>query len=114
MYPQFAGPLAQGVLDPVIIPCPMSMVLVPRPGCSGLFVLFKDMHFLGTSAHESVPLAGYLPTTCRIPVAGRDPKKVPVARAGSTSALHGRTWALLEPSWGQLGPAWGQLGTNLS
>ena len=28
---KFAGPCAQGVLDPVIIPCPMS------PGCAGLF-----------------------------------------------------------------------------
>ena len=83
------------------------------------------MHFLGTSSDESVPPAGYPPATrwlpvgyllatCWIAVAGRDPKKVAVARAGSTFALHGRTWAPLEPSWGQLGPAWGQLGTNLS
>ena len=59
-------------------------------------------------------LAGYLLATRGIVVAGRDPKKVAVAAAGSTLALHGRTWAPLEPSWGQLGPAWGQLGTNLN
>ena len=65
---EFAGPLAQGVLDPVIVPCPMSH------GCAGLIdsiVLLKDNAFLGTSAHESVLLpatcrrpAGYLPATC--------------------------------------------------
>ena len=59
---QFAGPLAQGVLDPVIIPCPMSL------GCAVLIVLFKDNAFLGTSAHESVLTAGYLLATCRLPV----------------------------------------------
>ena len=60
----FAGPCAQGVLDTVIVPRPMSL------GCSGLIdsiVLFKDNAFLGTSAHESVPLAGYLRATCRLP-----------------------------------------------
>ena len=108
MSTKFAGPLAQGVLDPVLVPCPMSWAV--------LDCLFysKIMHFLGTSADESVPPAGYSLATCWIAVAGRDPKKVAVAAAGSTFALHGRTWAPLEPSWGQLGPAWGQLGTNLS
>ena len=46
------GPCAQGVLDPVIIPCPVSL------GCAVLFSLSKDSAFLGTSAHESVPPAG--------------------------------------------------------
>ena len=50
-------PCAQGVLDPVIVPRPMSQ------GRPGLFVLSKDNAFLGTSTHESVPLAGYLPDT---------------------------------------------------
>ena len=58
---QFAGPCAQGVLDSVIAPCPLS------PGCAGLIdsiVQFKDYAFLGTSAHESVATAGYFPD-CR-------------------------------------------------
>ena len=63
---EFAGPCAQGVLDTVIVPRPMSL------GCAGLFVLFKDNAFLGTSAHESVLTAGYSPATRRIPVVGRD------------------------------------------
>ena len=55
---QFAGPCAQGVLDPLIVPRPMSL------GRPGLFVLIKDYAFLRASAHESVPLAGYLLDTC--------------------------------------------------
>ena len=58
---EIAGPCAQGVLDPVIVPRPMSHC------CAGLIdsiVLFKDNAFLGTSAHESVTPAGYLPATC--------------------------------------------------
>ena len=40
------------------------------PGCAGLIdsvVVFKDNAFLGTSAHESVTLAGYplIPAVCR-------------------------------------------------
>ena len=58
--PEIAGPCAQGVLDSVMIPCPMSL------GRPGLFVLIKDYAFLGTSTHESVPLAGYLPATRRL------------------------------------------------
>ena len=58
---KFAGPCAQGVLDPVIVPCPMSL------GCAVLFVLIKDYAFLRASAHESVPLAGYSPATRRLP-----------------------------------------------
>ena len=61
---EFAGPCAQGVLDPLMIPRPMSH------GCAGLIdpiVQFKDNAFLGTSAHESVPPASYLPATCRLP-----------------------------------------------
>ena len=63
---QFAGPCAQGVLDTVIVPRPMSL------GRPGLFVLFKDNAFLGTSAHESVPLVGYSLATRWIIVVGRD------------------------------------------
>ena len=58
---KFAGPCAQGVLDTVIVPRPMSL------GRPRLFVLFKDNAFLGTSAHERVPLAGSSPATCRLP-----------------------------------------------
>ena len=54
------------MLDTVIVPRPMSQ------GCDGLFVLIKDNAFLGTSAHESVPLAGYLRATRGILVVGRD------------------------------------------
>ena len=64
---EFAGPCAQGVLDPVIVACPMS--------CSGLIdsiVLFKDNAFLGTSAHESMLPVGSLLAPCRIIVVGRD------------------------------------------
>ena len=69
-YPgKFAGPCAQGVLDPIIVPRPMSM------GRPGLFVLIKDNAFLRTSAHESVFPAGYLPVPCRIIVVGRTPAK---------------------------------------
>ena len=65
---EFAGPCAQGVLDPVIVPRPMSL------GCTGLIdsiVLFKDNAFLGTSAHESVLPASYLPATCWLLVDSR-------------------------------------------
>ena len=58
---KFAGPCAQGVLDPVIVPRPMSH------GRSVLFDLFEDNAFIGTSAHESVPLAGYSLATRRLP-----------------------------------------------
>ena len=59
---KFAGPRAQGVLDPLIVPRPMSL------GRPGLFVLIKDNAFLGTLAHKSVTLAGYLPATCDFPL----------------------------------------------
>ena len=52
-----------------MIPCLMSH------GCAGLIdsiVLFKDNAFLGTSAHESVPLVGYLLATRWIIIVGRD------------------------------------------
>ena len=65
---KFAGACTQGVLDPVMILCPMSL------GCAGLIdsiVLFKDNAFLGTSAHESVTSAGYLPATRRLPADSR-------------------------------------------
>ena len=63
---KFAGPCAHVVLDPVMIFCPMSL------GCVVLFVIFKDVAVLGTSAYESVLLAGYSPATCQIIVVGRD------------------------------------------
>ena len=56
-HEKFAGPCAQGVLNTVIVPRPMSL------GRPGLFVLIKDNAFLGNSAHESVPLVGYLRAT---------------------------------------------------
>ena len=69
IHNKFAGPCAQGMLDSVMIPGPMSL------GCAGLIdpiVRFKDYAFLGTSAHESVPLASYLPATRWIVVVGLD------------------------------------------
>ena len=62
---KLAGPCAQGVLDPVIVPRPMSQ------GRPGFFVLIKGYAFLRASAHESVTLAGYLPATCRLLVDSR-------------------------------------------
>ena len=107
---KFAGPCAQGVLDPVIVPCPMSH------GCSGLIdsiVLFKDNAFLGTSAHESVTLAGYSRATrgllagyLLIPVVCRDLKSSENPAVKRGSAAHGRIWAHLGPSWNQLGRTW--------
>ena len=58
---QFAGPCAQGVLDPVMIPCPMSL------GCAVLFCsigYFLIRSFLGALDPKSVLLAGYLLATC--------------------------------------------------
>ena len=43
--------------------------MIPRPmsvGRPGLFVLIKEYAFLRASAHERVPLAGYLPATCAL------------------------------------------------
>ena len=60
---KFTGPCAQSVLDLVMILCPLSQ------GDSGLvdrIAPVKDNAFLGTSADESVLLAGYLPATCRL------------------------------------------------
>ena len=99
----FAGPCAQGVLDSVMIPCPMSL------GRPGLFVLFKDNAFLGTSTYESVPLAGYLPDTCWIlatPRCGSHPRQT---LAGSSEIALGRARANLGPTWGELGANWNQL-----
>ena len=111
---KFAGPCAQGVLDPVMIPCPISQ------GCDRLFWLKNLLiwAFLGTSAHESVPLVGYLLATCwllaGLPlwVAGQKSNENP--RVKRRSALHGRIWAPLEPSWNQLEPTCGQLGVCLT
>ena len=79
-------------------------------GCSVLFVLFKDNAFLGTSAHESVALVGYLPATRWIVDAGRASKFNENPRMKRRSALHSRIWVPLEPSWKQLGANLGQLG----
>ena len=89
---KFAGPCAQGVLDPIIVPRPMSQ------GCDGLFWLKNLLiwAFLGTSAHESVPLAGYLLATrwllvgLLLWVAGQKDNDHP--RVNRRSALHGRIW----------------------
>ena len=83
-------------------------------GRSGLFVLFKHNAFLGTSAHESVVTAGYLPATRRIPVVGRASKFNENPRVKRRSGLHGRILVPLEPSWNQLEPNCGQLGVYLS
>ena len=99
-----AGPCAQGVSDPVIVPRPMSQ------GRPGLFVRIKDYAFLRASAHESVPLAGYSPATRRIPVVGRDSTFNENPRVKRRSALHCRIWVPLEPSWKQLGANLGELG----
>ena len=69
--------------------------------------------FLGTSAHESVPLLGYVRPTCGLLaglslwVAGQKTNKNP--GVNRRSALHGRIWVPLEPSWNQLEPTCGQL-----
>ena len=93
MLYQFAGPCAQGVLDTVIVPCPMSL------GCSGLIdsiVLFKDNAFLGTSAHESVPLAGSPPAPRRLPAGF----PLWVAASPNASGLdRNGSW----PCWGESG-----------
>ena len=67
----FTGLCAQGVLDPIIILRPMSL------NCDGLLWLNNLLiyAFLGTSAHDSLPLAGYPLATCRIPVVRRGSKK---------------------------------------
>ena len=106
------------MLDPVIVPRPMSL------GCTGLIdsiVLFKDNAFLGTSAHESVTLAGSLPAPCRllagyllIPVVCRDLKSTENPAVKRGSAAHGRIWAHLGPSWNQLGPTWDPRVTTFS
>ena len=63
-------------------------------------VLFQDNAFLRTSAHEIVPIAGYLPAPCWIVVVCRDLKKSenPQLKRGS---VHGRIWAHLELAWNQ-------------
>ena len=115
---KLAGTRAQGMLDLVMVPCPMSL------GCAGLtdsLVLFKDNAFLGTSAHESVTLAGYLLATCwllagslLIPVVCRTLKSSENPAVKRGSAAHGRIWAHLGPSWNQLGPTWDPRMTTFS
>ena len=86
-------------------------------GCAGLIdliVLIKDYAFLGTSAHESVATAGYLPATRLIAVMCRDLKSNEKTRMERGSAVQGRIWAPVGPSWDQLGQTWGQLGAYLS
>ena len=64
---EFAGPCAQGVLDPITVPRPISL------GCAGLF-WFNNLliwPFLGTSAHEGC----HPPATRWIVVVGRGSKK---------------------------------------
>ena len=69
-------------------------------GRPGLFVLFKDNAFLGTSAHESVLPVGYLLATCYLPVGslldyrcGSRPRQT---LAGSSEMALGRAGANLE------------------
>ena len=71
--PNSQGLNAKGELDLAIVPCPMSL------RCTAWIdqiVLFQDNAFLRTSAHEIVPIAGYLPATCWIVVVCRDLKRV--------------------------------------
>ena len=86
------------MLDPLIIPRPMSL------GRPGLFVLIKDYAFLRASAHESVPLAGYLLATCWLlafPRCGSHPRQT---LADSSEMVLGRAGANLGPTSRQFGP----------
>ena len=95
--------------------------MIPRPmslGRPGLFVLIKDYAFLRASAHESVPLAGYLLNTCwilvgylRFPVERRAQKTIHQTLAGSSEMVLGRARATLGSTWGHLGA---NLNQNLS
>ena len=90
---KFAGPCAQGVLDPLIVPRPMSL------GRPGLFVLIKDYAFLRASAHESVLTAGYsLNSRCGS------------RRRQTLAGLHG---VIFGNAGANLGPICGQLGACL-
>ena len=78
-------------------------------GCSGLIdsiVPSKDNAFLGTSAHESVPLAGYLLATSWVLVGylrycrcGARPRQT---LAGSSEMALGRAGANLERQNGEI------------
>ena len=90
---QFAGPCARGVLDPVMIPRPMS------PGCAGLIdpiVQFKDYAFPGSMESKSVLPVGY----SLILVERRAQKTTRQTLAGSSEMVSGRARANLEPTWG--------------
>ena len=52
-------------LDPCMMPGPMSL---DRSGLIDSIFLIKDEAFLGTSAHESLPLVGYLLATWAFPL----------------------------------------------
>ena len=71
-----------------------------------LIVVFKDNAFLGTSAQESVPTAGSLPATCRLPVGYsrfpvvcRTQKDTRQTLAGSSEIALGRARANLGTTW---------------
>ena len=69
-------------------------------------VLVKNLliwAFLGTSSHESVLPAGYLPATCWIIVVVAGQKSNENTRVKRRSALHGRIWG---PSWAVSGGFW--------
>ena len=64
-YQKFAGPLAHGVLDPVIIPCLMSLWSVPVPVLNPLDLLWGHWGQL-------IPKVCSLVAPRWIPVVGRD------------------------------------------
>ena len=61
----FARPLAQGVLDLVLIPCPMSVWSVLVPVFLILWIFFEGIP--GVIGAESVPLARSPPAPCPFP-----------------------------------------------
>ena len=102
---KFAGPCAQSVLDPVIIPCSISLC----PGCACAFCsIILDLirghpwgHWIRKCGPWCLPGASLVPPWCFV-VMGRD--------------AFDRFWLVLAPSWGQLWanlvqlwPTWPQL-----
>ena len=86
-------------------------------GCAGLMdsiAPFKYNIFLGTSTHESVQLAGYLPAPCQEVVVCRDLKRSDNPQLQQGSTMHGRIWAHHGPPWKQLSPICHQLPAPLS
>ena len=82
-------------------------------GRPGLFVLIKDYAFLGTSAHESVITAGYLPDTCDFPLnVAPSPNASGLERNGF-GPCWGRPGAILGLTEAQIWPKCINLGCNM-